>query len=158
MVKLLRVDRRLIHGQIAFSWTAYLGVDCILVANDEAAGDDIRMATLRLAKPQNTKLIIKSIEDSIAAFKSGKTDKYKIMIVVENVDDAYRLAKEIADIQVVNLGNVKAHDDSKPYKGDRSVNLTKDDQVKLNELLTLGKTVEIRMVPNDGIKHFKMDM
>ena len=87
MVKLLRIDRRLIHGQIAFAWTAYLDVNCILVANDDAAGDDIRMATLRLAKPQNTKLIIKSIDDSIAAFKSGKTDKYKIMIVVENVDD-----------------------------------------------------------------------
>lgn len=118
MVKMLRVDRRLIHGQIAFSWTAYLNVDCILVANDDAAGDDIRMTTLRLAKPKNTKLIIKSIDDSIAAFKSGKTDKYKIMIVVENVDDAYRLAKEVDDIQVINLGNVKARDDSKPYKGD----------------------------------------
>ena len=145
MVKLLRIDRRLIHGQIAFAWTAYLDVNCILVANDDAAGDDIRMATLRLAKPQNTKLIIKSIDDSIAAFKSGKTD-------------ACRLAKEIDDIKVVNLGNVKAHDDSKPYKGNRSINLTNDDQVKLNELLDMGKTVEIRMVPNDGIKYFKMDI
>ena len=158
MVKMLRVDRRLIHGQIAFSWTAYLNVDCILVANDDAAGDDIRMTTLRLAKPKNTKLIIKSIDDSIAAFKSGKTDKYKIMIVVENVDDAYRLAKEVDDIQVINLGNVKARDDSKPYKGDQSVNLTKEDQIRLNELMTLGKIVEIRMVPNDGIMRFKMDI
>ncbi len=137
MVKLLRVDRRLIHGQIAFSWTAYLNVDCILVANDDAANDDIRMTTLRLAKPKNTKLIIKSIDDSIAAFRSGKTDKYKIMIVV---------------------GNVKAREDSKPYRGDRSVNLTKEDQIKLNELLDLGKNVEIRMVPNDGIKRFKMEV
>ena len=158
MVKLLRVDRRLIHGQIAFSWTAYLNVDCILVANDDAANDDIRMTTLRLAKPKNTKLIIKSIDDSIAAFRSGKTDKYKIMIVVENVDDAYRLAKEISDIQDINLGNVKAREDSKPYRGDRSVNLTKEDKIKLNELLDLGKNVEIRMVPNDGIKRFKMEV
>ena len=66
------------------------------------------MATLRLAKPQNTKLIIKSIDDSIAAFKSGKTDKYKIMIVVENVDDACRLAKEIDDIRVVNIRECKS--------------------------------------------------
>lgn len=158
MVKILRVDRRLIHGQIAFSWTAYLNVDCILVANDDAAKDDIRMTTLRLAKPKNTKLIIKSVEDSILAFKSGKTDKYKIMVIVENIDDACRLAKEVDDIKTINLGNVKAHDDSKPYKGDRSINLTKEDQVKLNELIMLGKSVEIRMVPNDGIKHFKMDI
>lgn len=157
MVKLLRIDRRLIHGQIAFSWTAFLDVNCILVANDEAANDDIRMTTLKLAKPKNTKLIIKSIDDSIAAFKSGKTDKYDIMIVVENVDDACKLAKAVDDIKTINLGNVKAHDDSEPYKGNRSVNLTMKDQKNLNELIELGKTVEIRMVPNDGIKYFKME-
>ena len=44
MVKLLRIDRRLIHGQIAFAWTAYLDVNCILVANDDAAGDDRKPA------------------------------------------------------------------------------------------------------------------
>ena len=158
MVKILRVDRRLIHGQIAFSWTAYLNVDCILVANDEAARDDIRMTTLRLATPKNTKLIIKSIDDSIAAFESGKTDKYKIMIVVENVDDAYRLAKAVDAIQVINLGNVKAHDDSRPYKGDRSINLTDEDQRHLAELIAMGKSVEIRMVPNDGIRPFKAEI
>lgn len=26
MIKLLRVDDRLIHGQVAVSWTSYLGV------------------------------------------------------------------------------------------------------------------------------------
>ncbi len=38
------------------------------------------------------------------------------------------------------------------------MNLTKEDQIKLNELLDLGKNVEIRMVPNDGIKRFKMEV
>ena len=61
-------------------------------------------------------------------------------------------------LEWLTLGNVKAHDDSKPYKGNRSINLTNDDQAKLNELLDMGKTVEIRMVPNDGIKYFKMDI
>ena len=34
MIKMLRVDHRLLHGQVAFSWTGYLGVNCILIAND----------------------------------------------------------------------------------------------------------------------------
>ena len=157
MVKILRVDHRLIHGQIAFSWTAFLGVDCILVANDDAATNDIKMTTLRLAKPKNTKLIIKTIDDSIEAFKSGKTDKYKIMIVVANVDDAYKLAKEVDDIKLINLGNVKASETSHPYKGDRSVNLTDEDERKLGELLSMNKNVEIRMVPNDGARQFKYE-
>ncbi len=34
MITLLRVDHRLLHGQVAFSWTQYVGADCILIAND----------------------------------------------------------------------------------------------------------------------------
>lgn len=32
MIKKLRVDYRLVHGQVAISWSRALGVDCILVA------------------------------------------------------------------------------------------------------------------------------
>ena len=35
MIKLLRVDYRLVHGQVAISWSRHIGADCILVANDE---------------------------------------------------------------------------------------------------------------------------
>ena len=39
MIKLLRVDYRLVHGQVAISWSRHIGADCILVANDEVAKD-----------------------------------------------------------------------------------------------------------------------
>lgn len=64
MIKLLRVDYRLVHGQVAISWSRHIGADCILVANDEVAKDEMRQSMLRLSKPQGMKLVIKSIEDS----------------------------------------------------------------------------------------------
>ena len=42
MIKLLRVDYRLVHGQVAISWSRHIGADCILVANDEVAKDEIK--------------------------------------------------------------------------------------------------------------------
>ncbi len=42
MVKLVRVDHRLLHGQVVFIWTASIGVDCILIANDDVANDPIQ--------------------------------------------------------------------------------------------------------------------
>lgn len=51
MIKLTRVDYRLIHGQVAMSWTHALDVDCILLASDAVAKDDMRKAALRLAAP-----------------------------------------------------------------------------------------------------------
>ena len=88
MIQLLRVDHRLLHGQVVFSWCSQLNPNCILIANDAAATDDVRKAALRLGKPNNAKLVIKTVEDSIAAINEGKTDKYSLMIVTGNVKDA----------------------------------------------------------------------
>ena len=40
MIKLLRVDERLIHGQVAFAWTNSLKADCILIVNDAVAAEN----------------------------------------------------------------------------------------------------------------------
>ena len=71
MIKLLRVDYRLVHGQVAISWSRHIGADCILVANDEVAKDEMRQSMLRLSKPQGMKLVIKSIEDSVKSMIKG---------------------------------------------------------------------------------------
>ncbi|MGC3752377.1 PTS sugar transporter subunit IIB, partial [Enterococcus faecium] len=71
MIVLTSVDLRLLHGQVAFSWTHTIGADCILIANDDVPTNEIRKTTIKIAKPQGVKLVIKSIDDSIAALKSG---------------------------------------------------------------------------------------
>lgn len=72
-----------------------------------AATDDVRKAALRLGKPNNAKLVIKTVDDSIAAINEGKTDKYSLMIVTGNVKDAVRLARETTQIKSINLGRHK---------------------------------------------------
>ena len=67
MIKLVRVDHRLLHGQVAMAWTQSLDVDCMLIANDAIMKDEIRKTTLKLAKPNGVKLVMKNIEDSITA-------------------------------------------------------------------------------------------
>ena len=108
MILLTRVDHRLLHGQVAFSWTQGLGADCILIANDDVPTNELRKTTIKLAKPQGVKLVIKNIEDSIVALQSGVTDKYKLFIVVESIADAKKLAEAYPEIQKINLGGIKA--------------------------------------------------
>ncbi len=85
MIKLFRIDHRLLHGQVGFSWVRSIGADCILIADDDSATDSLKLATLRLAKPQGIKLVVKTVEDSIKAITSGVTDKYKLLIVTGSV-------------------------------------------------------------------------
>ena len=147
MITLLRVDHRLLHGQVAFSWTQYVGADCILIANVSVPGDELRKTTIKLAKPPSVKLVIKNINDSIEAIKSGVTDKYNLFIVVESVNDAWRIASAIDEIKSINLGGIKAKEGSKNIS--KAINLLPTEIEQLQQLVGKGVEVEIRQVPND---------
>ncbi|MDO5409672.1 MAG: PTS sugar transporter subunit IIB [Lachnospiraceae bacterium] len=147
MVLMTRVDCRLLHGQTAVSWTSGLGANCILIANDAVAQDELRKTTMKLAKPSGTKLVIKSIEDSIHALKSGVTDKYKLFIVVESIEDAAKLALAVKAVDKVNLGLVKAKDGTRNIS--KSVNVLPSEEELIKEMDKAGIEVEIRQVPND---------
>ena len=59
MIKLLRVDYRLVHGQVAISWSRHIGPDCIIFENYEHAKDEMRHTMIRLSKTQVMTLLIK---------------------------------------------------------------------------------------------------
>ncbi|MGM0168306.1 PTS system mannose/fructose/sorbose-specific IIB component [Enterococcus sp. AZ135] len=147
MILLTRVDHRLLHGQVAFSWTQGLGADCILIANDDVPTNEIRKTTIKLAKPQGVKLVIKNIEDSIAALQSGVTDKYKLFIVVESIADAKKLADAHPQIQKINLGGIKAKEGTRSIG--KAVNVLPSEEDLLREMVDKGIEVEIRQVPTD---------
>ena len=147
MVKLVRVDHRLLHGQVVFIWTASIGVDCILIANDDVANDPIQKGILKLSQPTGVKLIFKSVKNSIEALNSGITDKYNLMIVTSNVDDGYELASKVEQIRSLNLGNVKLRENT--HNLSKLVHVTDEEEKKLKALAAAGIEVEIRAVPND---------
>ena len=147
MILMTRVDCRLLHGQVAVSWTTGLGADCILIANDEVVTDDLRKTTMKLAKPSGVKLVIKNIADSIQALNSGVTDKYKLFIVVESIEDAAKLALAVPAIDKVNLGLVKARDGTRNIS--KSINILPDEEALIKKMADAGIEVEIRQVPND---------
>lgn len=148
MIKLCRVDHRLLHGQVAVSWCSSLDINCILVANDKVAEDELWKQTLRLAKPATSKLVMKNIDDSIAAINSGATDKYNLLILVENVQDAKKLAINVPDIKEVNLGGAKSKEGSKVLG--KVFYYDSQDKKDLTEMAQNGITLEVRQIPGDS--------
>ncbi len=148
MIRLCRVDHRLLHGQVAFSWTNAVGADCILVASDRVVHDEMWKTTLKLGKPAGVKLVIKSMDDAIAAINSGITDKYKLLIVVQTVQDANRLSKACPVITSINLGGAKKQDGYRQIS--LSVYIGKEEEQAIREMLDRGLEVEIRQLAMDS--------
>lgn len=93
MIQMIRVDYRLLHGQVAVSWTSALGADCILLVSDTVLNDKLRLQALSLAKPEGCKVVVKNTEDAVKALQSGVTDKYKLFVVCETIQQAGAVAK-----------------------------------------------------------------
>ncbi|HFL8350757.1 TPA: PTS sugar transporter subunit IIB, partial [Enterococcus faecium] len=51
MIKLVRVDHRLLHGQVIFSWTKQYDINHIIVADNKVPGDPMSVMALTIAKP-----------------------------------------------------------------------------------------------------------
>ena len=148
MIKLLRVDHRLLHGQVAMAWTQSLDSDCILIANDAVVNDNIRKTTMKLAKPNGVKLVMKNIEDSIAALNAGVTDKYKLFIICETVEIAKAIIEATGE-KTLNIGNIAYHENAKLYG--RSAYMDATELALVKEMVDDSVDVFIQMIPADKV-------
>lgn len=147
MVELLRVDDRLLHGQVAYAWSKSLPLNLIVIANDGVAADKVRKSTFALSKPAGVKLVISTVEKTVAFLNSEKAKAYSILVLVDSVRDARILAEGCADVTAINLGGLREHGDSKRYTN--AVCLTQEDLDDIRAVMDSGKEVFAQQVPAD---------
>lgn len=111
MILSIRVDDRLIHGQVALVWTKEFDTTRIVVANDKAAEDKIMQMTLQMATPTGIKLLIKSVEDSIKIFNDDKVKNVGLFVLTNSISDALKIA-ENCEVQSINVANVGRFNDT----------------------------------------------
>lgn len=146
MIKMIRVDYRLLHGQVAVSWTSTLGADALLLVSDTVRDDPLRMETLRLAKPAGIKVVVKSTADAIEVLRSGVTDKYKLFVVCETVQNAAAIVKAF-NVKQLNLGNIAFADNK--VKLSNAIYVDENESASLKEMVDAGVDVFVQMVPTE---------
>jgi fructoselysine and glucoselysine-specific PTS system IIB component len=147
MIKLIRIDDRLVHGQVAFTWTPALDADCLVVANDKVAKDEFMKMTLGLAKPASAKLLIKSLADTAIFLNDPRAQNLKILLIVNSVRDAAVLVDEISEIRSINLGGIRTKEGTRSIS--KAIALTDEDILIIKEMLAKGLELEVRQVPTD---------
>lgn len=105
MIVMMRIDDRLIHGQIAVLWTKQLSITHILVANDKVAMNEIQKASLKMAVPSGLKCSILSVADAIDIASDPRAEGFRILLLVNNTKDARTIAEAVKNIGTFNVGN-----------------------------------------------------
>lgn len=111
MIVQIRVDDRLIHGQVAVLWSKHFGTTHIVVANDAAANNEVQRMTLKIAAPNGVKVLIKGVDDSIKLFHDPRSKDIKLFVLTDTIQDALKIA-ENCDVKSINVANVGRFDSS----------------------------------------------
>lgn len=150
MVELLRVDQRLLHGQVAVTWVSEVQPDSILIANDEIMSDEISKMALKMVKPNGVKLAIRTIDGGAEILNNPLSKDLKIFVIVKTVQDALRLVEKVNDIHAVNIGGIKKKEGAKLVAAATYVN--DEDCKTIEKLCTKVEKVYFQMVPADQPK------
>ncbi|MCJ7843105.1 PTS sugar transporter subunit IIB [Lederbergia sp. NSJ-179] len=101
-----RVDGRLIHGQVAVTWTRNVGAEKIIVIDDETAGDETQRMLVELAVPVGVTVEIYNVEDGATAIKEGAADEQKTMLITKKPDTILSLLNLGITIDPINIGGM----------------------------------------------------
>ncbi|MFC3894561.1 PTS system mannose/fructose/N-acetylgalactosamine-transporter subunit IIB [Lentzea rhizosphaerae] len=144
----LRVDNRLIHGQVTVAWTGGLGVRRLVVCNDEVAGDDLQ----RMLLPQAARGL--PTEVLTVAEVVERVWGEDVMLIAKHPADAFRLVEGGVRPRVVNVGNVAPRPGESYTMVTRSIAVTPQDAAGYRRLAAAGIPVVAQMMPRDKAADF----
>lgn len=111
MISFVRVDNRLIHGQVVQSWLPEIKPSKVLVISEQAAQSKLIAKMMRIALPQGYDLEIIKAEDAPSVLK--KDEAKKVFVLVEDLSQLSQLAEQKIALEKVNIGNTKYEEGKK---------------------------------------------
>lgn len=159
MIKMLRIDERLIHGQVAVVWSKAMSITHILVANDEVVKNDLQISSMKMAVPDDIKFLARTLDESIKILNNPKASSLAIMVIVRNFKDALEIAQNVADIELINVGNyglLPVNQHGKPQKQiDDAILADEDDLNYIKQIADLDFPFVSQLTPDSSKKNFK---
>ncbi|MHA1596425.1 MAG: PTS system mannose/fructose/N-acetylgalactosamine-transporter subunit IIB [Candidatus Asgardarchaeia archaeon] len=161
-IVLMRVDDRLIHGQITCAWASFVNANKIFVVDDKGANDPITRMGIKFARVPGAKCDIFTLKDFVENYKkSPKSDR--IMVIVREVETALNLLRNGVKVDWLDVGQLG-------YKEGRvqvtqTVSVSEEEAKIFSEIAKMGVKVIYRQLPDHSPsdliktlkKHFQID-
>ncbi|RKH13641.1 PTS mannose/fructose/sorbose transporter subunit IIB [Corallococcus praedator] len=143
MITLVRVDNRLIHGQVVEAWLPHLKVSRVVVADDEAASSPLIRAAMALAVQSAIEVQILPLAQ--VDFAALSKDGVRTLVLLRDVSSVPFAFQHGLVMDQLNLGNV--HFGTGRRQVSPSVFLAEGELQALQQLSEQGVRVEARAVP-----------
>lgn len=153
MIVLVRVDDRLVHGQVMEGWVPYFKADSIIVASDEVASSSFQRQAIESCSHGNLVVKVAEAKDAIHDICDGRYDTCRVIVLVSGLRDAMRLYEGGVPFTSINIGNLHHLGDARMIT--KSVYVDKEDEEIIDRFMGLGIAIEIRAVPYEKVVSYK---
>lgn len=144
-VSLVRVDFRLVHGQVVVKWSKVAKATKIIVMNDVIAADKTIKSVYKMATPAGVKVLCYSLEKGMTKYKETQFGDGRAMVMFKDIKDCYRAWKAGFDMPKLQLGNCPRGADKKALNNE--VYATEEEIGLLKEMSAAGVDIVIHTIP-----------
>lgn len=143
MIALLRVDDRLIHGQVVLGWGTAIAPDRILLADDDVASNDWERGLYAQGWPE-VRITIAPLAEAARQIASGVFDGERVMLLVRSPRNVIALMDLGVPVTVVNVGGLHYREGRDALA--EGVYVDAEERSALRELVKRGVTLDGRVV------------
>jgi mannose/fructose/sorbose-specific phosphotransferase system IIB component len=144
-IQLIRIDDRLIHGQVVVGWVKALDIQRLVVVNDEIAKNNMRRTLMEMAVPAGLKVNFYDVAGAVEAAKDDSQDR--ALLLFAGPADVLAFAKAGGPVKAVNVGGMHYCDGKTQMS--KTICVDPNDLAAFKELKKMGVEMESRAVPGD---------
>ncbi len=142
---LVRIDDRLIHGQVTVAWGSWLNPDVIVLVNDEVASTEWKRELYSTTDAMGTRIDVLGTDSFLDHLAKAGWENEDAILVVNSAADLLLLLRRGLSAERINIGGMHFTDGKREVL--EYVYVDDDDVRDLLDIAELGVALEARDVP-----------
>jgi PTS system mannose-specific IIB component/fructoselysine and glucoselysine-specific PTS system IIB component len=144
-IRLFRIDDRLIHGQVVVGWGQPLGVQFIVLVDDEVRASEWEQDLYRMGVPPEIEVLFASAREAADRMADWQADPRVGILLTGDIATMAAVCADCSGVQAINLGGIH----HRPGRRERLryVYLSDDEVHQLKRLASNGVSVTAQDVP-----------
>lgn len=149
----MRIDNRLIHGQVTTSWVHAVRADRMIVTNDQVANDALQKMLLPQAA-RGVPTSVLSVEETLKYAATPQGKKERILVIAKFPGDGLRLVEGGLQPAEINVGNQAPTPGTKFKMVTHTIAVTAEDAEVYRSIAGKGYKLTSKMMPSDRTTDF----
>lgn len=147
-LKLIRIDSRLIHGQVITKWLKLSGASRIVIVDDELEADPFMSDIFVMAAPQGISVEIYSVERALQRWKDDEMGSGDVLLLFKGVDACYRAFVGGFPIRTLQIGGLASAPGRTTVS--KAVSFDAEDVRQLKEMRSRQVDIYIHIIPEES--------